>query len=491
MVTETSSANTASAASIVQTLGSGSGVDTAALVTALVEAQFAAKNAQLTAKDNALTAQVSSVASLQSGISGFASALTTLVKGGTLATQPTSSDTKVLTATAQPGAKLANLSAAIAVTKLAAAQSATTATALASRTTVVGTGVLTLTFGKATVASGKMSAFTAGSAAPVKITIDSAHQTLDGIASAINAAATGVTASIVTNADGTAKLSLKGPTGADKAFTLAGDTTKMKTLNVGVNQTTTTIGTAAVDAALTLDGVAVTRSSNTITDLIDGVKLNLLTTTAAGASVTLGRTRPTAGLSQAVTDFVDTFNQLQGILKTATDAKTGPLRTDTAANTLVRSLRTLTSTKLVTGAPTGAPTTLAEIGVATNRDGTLSVNAAQLGAALTKWPDTIEAMFADVTPVGSGASGYGIGAALNAISTAATSKTAGLGASTTSYTNAKTKIADAEAKAADDAATLKTRLTKQFAGMDARVAAYKSTQTFLKAQVDAWNSQNK
>jgi flagellar hook-associated protein 2 len=139
----------------------------------------------------------------------------------------------------------------------------------------------------------------------------------------------------------------------------------------------------------------------------------------------------------------------------------------------------------VSGGVAGAPTTLAEIGVRTNRDGTLAVDATTLTNALMKFPDTVEAMFAD----GKGASGKGVSAALTAISDAAINTTTGLGASTMRYTQAQADLSEDQADLAAAGTVMTTRLTAQFAAMDARVAAYKSTLTFLEQQVDAWNSE--
>lgn len=490
MVTTTATGTSAvSGSSILTSLGAGSGVDTASLITSLVQAQFAARNAALAKQDSTVTAQISSVAKVQSGITGFNAALKSLVKGGTLVTQPTSSDSSIVTASALPGAKLSGLAASVEVDRLATAQIATSATAFASRSATVGTGTLTLTLGSATVADGAITAFTAGSKAPVTIAIDSAHQTLDGIATAINAAAAGVTASIVTNADGTAKLTLKGATGSTQGFTLSGDGA-LAALNVGKDQSTTTIGSAALNAQLKLDGVAVERASNSVKDLIDGVQLNL-TGASVGKTVTLGNTPPTDALIQAVNDVVTTYNQFLADLKTETDGATGPLRNDYNATGLVRALRGLTLTTLATGAA-GAPTNLASIGVSTNKDGTLSVDSAKLTAALTKTPDAVEALFAD----GTGATGGGLSAALDAITTAAVDKQVivngqtehvGLVGSTALYTAAKTKVTDDETKVATDTTAYQERLTKQYAASDAKIAAYKASQTALQNQIDQWN----
>jgi len=478
----TTTTTATSSSQIALALGAGSGVDSAAIVTALINAQFAGKLSALSTKTDAATAQISEVAKLQSGVTGFASALTALIKGGTLVNQPTSSNSAAVGVTPVSGATIAHLDSTLTVSHLATAQAATTATPVASKTTAVGTGNLTLTFGTATVTDGAMTAFTAGGATPVTIAIDSAHQSLGGIATAINAANAGVTASVITDVDGSARLSIKGTTGSAQAFTLSGDTPALSALDIGVGESATTIGTAAANAALTLDGVAVERASNSFTDLIDGVKINLTGT----GTTTLGSSRPTSALTQAVNDYVDTYNQLHAIIVEATDVQKGTLRQDSATAAMARALTALPLTSLVTGAATGVPTSLAEIGVATNRDGTLSVRADVLQKMLDKYPDAVEAIFAD----GTGASGHGLGGALNAIATAATDAETGLAASTIRYTAVKSDLADQQDKLNTQEDVVKTRLTQQYSAMDAQVAAYKSTQSFLTAQIAAWNKPN-
>lgn len=483
--TTSSTSSTVNGSSIVKTLGSGSGIDTAALVDSLVEASFSAKNAALKSKEDALTTQISSIAQLQSDITGFASSLDSLVKGGTLAAQPTSTNSSVLTATALAGAKLANLSATVEVDRLATAQAAISNTTFPSRTATVGTGTLTITLGTATVANGSMSAFTAGSADAINVTIDDTNNTLDGIAKAINLAKPGVTATVITDVDGTARLSIKGTTGSANAFTVSGDSTALQQFNVGVGATGTTINSAAGNAQLKLDGVAVERASNTVSDLIDGVQLNLASA-SVGNPVTLGSTQPTAAIKQAMSDFVTTYNQIQAELKTQLDPITGPLKNDTATNALWQSLRGLTLLPMLRGQSAGTPTTLAELGVATNRDGSLTLDTTQLSTAMTNYPDAVEAMFS----TGVLSSGDGLNAAFQSISLASQSSIYGLAASTKTYTANKTTVSTAETQSATDAATMKTRLTQQFAAMDSKVASYKSTQTFLTAQIASWNAQS-
>ena len=84
---------------------------------------------------------------------------------------------------------------------------------------------------------------------------------------------------------------LKGATGAAQAFTLTAtedpSAPGLAALNVGVGATGTTIGTAAQDAIVAFDGVAVKRSTNAFSDLISGVKLDLVSA-QPGTMVTIG-----------------------------------------------------------------------------------------------------------------------------------------------------------------------------------------------------------
>jgi flagellar hook-associated protein 2 len=198
-------------------------------------------------------------------------------------------------------------------------------------------------------------------------------------------------------------------------------------------------------------------------------------------ATTLGATAPTANLSQAVTDFVSAYNELRATVAAELDPQGGELRNDPSARNLLRSLGTLTITSL---APNGddAPRTLADIGVRTARDGSLSVDTARLSRMLSTFPDAVEKMFAR----GTGAADGGLSAALSAIVARATDPEAGLDAVVSRYQDAQDRITDAQAATAAKAEAMTERLTRQFAGMDARVAAYKSTQNFLKQQVDAW-----
>jgi flagellar hook-associated protein 2 len=488
-MTTTSPTAASSGSSILTALSANNGIDTTSLVGNLVSATYDPKTSAITAKETANAAKISALATLSNGIDAFSTALTTLIAGGTLFTQPTSSNPAVLTATAKAGAQIGSLSAQLTVRQVAQAQSLVSGY-FANGGATVGTGKLTLASG-------------AGS---VDIVIDPSNNTLSGVARAINASGVGVTAAVVTDANG-ARLTLKGPTGATNAYTLTpapgsdpglsvlafgasgmsvsgaavlspalADATTAKVgqgsyaLTVGGATQTLTIDasndtldglataingaglglTAAIvtdsagsrlsitdgsgsvpaftlapqggaqssaarftypapangmtqaqtaqDAIVRVDGVDVTRASNTIDDLIDGVTLKL-GAASPNETVSLGATRPTEAIKQGVGDFVAAYNELKAQIDTATAVTTtdadgkitaGALYNNSAIRTMQKQLAQLTSTVLNTG---GGPRTLSEIGVSTNRDGTLSLDNALLTKQLATYPDAVEAMF--------------------------------------------------------------------------------------------------
>ncbi len=449
---------------LLKGLSAGSGVDTGTLVTSLVSAQFAARTAALKTKSDTIIAQISGVSTLKSTMTGFSTALANLVKGGSLQTQPASSNGAILSATAQSGAKLSGLSASITVARLATGQVARTTSPVlaADRAKPLGTGALTLNVG--------------GGA---DIPIDIGNGSIDAVAAGINASKSGVTASVVTDAQGGAYLSVKGATGSANAFTLQGKDKTTLDIGVGTADNTSVVSTAQ-NALLTVDGIDVERPSNTVDDLVVGVTLQLKSVSTIPVSLT--STAPTDALTQAINDVVTTYNEVLATITEQTDPITGNLRADPAAKSLLSSLKALISKPLVGGAIAGLPRTLSELGVATNTDGTLRVDATLLAKQLAAYPDTVESMFAP-----SGTNALGLSATLSALTTSATSTLTGLGASTVRYTAAQSDVTKQQDKVTDQSAQLTTRLTQQYASMNSRVSAYKSTQTFLTNQIAAWN----
>lgn len=465
--------------SITTALGAGSGIDIGTLVPALVEAQFSAKTKRLTAQSETLTAQVSSVAKLKSAITGFDKALKALAESGSLTTQPSSSNTQALRVSAIAGGGTAPVGGTVEVKQLAQGQAATMREPV-SATAPFQTGKLSFTMGTETKAEDGTYSFAPGTS--FDIDIADAGTNLAGIAAKINAAKKGVTATVVRDGEGV-RLQLKGPSGAASAFRVGGTANPdadpaaaaLSTLNVSRDAgSPAAIGVDARDAVLVLDGAEFRRSSNTVTDLMDGVRMEL----AAPGTSTLTSAAPTTAITQAVQDFVATYNEMLGVLKEETNAATGVLKGDSATAALTTGLKRLTTQILTTGGAAGAPKMLADLGVATARDGTLSVDTRKLTAVMTNFPAEVEAMFAEKK---------GLPAAMSKLATDASSSVYGLTAAGDRYSKLqKRNAADTTALTAQ-AEAAKTRLTRVYAAMDSRVSAYKATQSFMDNQIKAWN----
>ncbi|MEH3040336.1 MAG: flagellar filament capping protein FliD [Sphingomonas paucimobilis] len=479
----TTTTTKATTPNLANALGAGSGVDTAALVKSLVEAQFANKNARLTRQAETLTAQVSAVSELKSGITGFATALTTLAETGGLTTQLTSSSAAVKVSVAK-GATVSSLNANVTVARLATPQVAVTKESF-STTGSVGTGTLQLQMGSVK----SDGTFASNGTTIPPITIDSSDAaSLQKVADKITAAKAGVTASVVTDANGQ-RLVLRSTDGANQAFTLKATpdsgSTGLERLNVDFDDSTTDgaeVVTRAGNAVFSIDGVPMVSASNSVTGA-QGVNLELKAVTTDGP-VTLSSSKPTEALTEAVNNVVAAYNEMLASVNKATDAITGELRADPAAQAMKRSLQKLTSVDL-TGKSDGSPTTLASIGVATNTDGTLRVDKTLLASAIANNPDAVEAMFAAASG-SDGTTGKSLPAALNRIAATAKSTTLGLGASDKRYAEAQGALAKEQAKVAEQTEVTSTRMTQQFAASEARVAAYKAQQTFMENQIKMW-----
>lgn len=533
------------ASSIAATLGIGSGIDTAALVTSLVNAVQAPKEAQLDARETQNTAKISGLADAANAIDTFASALNTLIAGGSLYTQPSSSDASILGASALAGARISGLSSTVEVLQLAQAQTLVSGN-LASAGTPVGLGTLTLTLGSASA----------------NIVIDSSNNSLTGLAKAINGSAMGVTASVIQDTQG-ARLVLKGLTGEAKAFTLTagGDAdADLTRFTYAPGGGTMTLAQTAQDAKLRLDGVDVTRATNSFSDLLPGVQFDLKKA-VPGTIVSLGTTSPADAIRQAVGDVVSAYNQLKVTLDAATAPKNadgtggGPLRGDPGIRDMQQRLSQITLTVL-SSAGTG-PKTLAEIGVKTQRDGSLALDSARLDQMLADDPGGVEALFNPgqssssplititsavgkakpgtytianivagpppsgtingfaaiasgnrliasaisgvaglvIEPLGDVASATitvdpGLGGTLQAIRDALRASTGALTTSQNSAAAETKRIADDRTKMEATITAYHDRLVTQFTAMDAKVAAFKATQSYLDQQIKVWTNSN-
>ncbi|HEX4846700.1 MAG TPA: flagellar filament capping protein FliD, partial [Novosphingobium sp.] len=208
-----------------------------------------------------------------------------------------------------------------------------------------------------------------------------------------------------------------------------------------------------------------------------------LTGTNPGAPATIRFSDPAAAASTFMNDLVGALNELAGQLKAQTDPLSGDLARDSGARALRRALSQLAGSTVMPGASPGEPKTLADLGLATNRDGTFRLDTARLTATLKASPDGVAAMF--TTGIN------GVFATFDRLSRrlTAASDPGTLAGSLSRLTAQKRDLGDEAAKLAEAQDALRARLSRQFAGVDSRVAASKSTLSFLQNQIDAWNAQ--
>lgn len=452
--------------SIANSLGFGSGIDIPKLVGDLASASRDPKVARISTLTQQNQARISAVAQAQSDLVGFADSLEQMIADGSLRSTPTVSDESVLAATARAGLSADSFSATIVIDSLARAQTAYS-DIVADKSAAIGTGTMTLSVGGTTKT----------------ITIDATNNSLEGLATAINGSGAGVTASIVADTGGS-RIVLKGPTGEANAFTLtadAGADPALAAFGYGTGGGMT-LGQSATNANFTIDGIAYSRASNSIDDIIPGMSLTLKKA-APGQPVDIGASRPLDMIRQTVGDFVSVYNQLKKSLTTAASLSgtTGSLRT------LERDLSDMVNKVLTSGSDIAR---LSDIGISSAKDGTLTVDTTKLEKALTADAGAVEALFSprrDATHTAE--SDPGIAGILDAIRDKAVASDGVIGRVSKTLADKSSSLADQLAKVEEREAAYKARLEKQYSALDVKLNAFKATQAYLEQQIKMWSNQ--
>ncbi len=476
---------------ILNTLGSGSGIDTARLISDLTAAQRGQVDATLHKRSESNAAQVSALAAVRSGLDAFVNALGNLTTGGDLTTQPESANVGALGIARDLSVPVAApVDATIVVQQLATVQTVVS-DRYTSAAAPVGLGTLTLTLGTLTASGGVPSAFASGTRTPVGIAITAANNSLTGLRDSINAAKVGVTASILDDGQG-ARLVLRGTSGATSGFTLAatpagaavaGDPSLDSLAFAPGANSPVALVSAAANARLSVDGVAIERTTNQIADALPGYTLSLHRADAA-TPVQVRAARDDGLLKQTVSNYVAAYNAMMGVVtgydRGGTNASTaGPLYGQSAIRGFEVQLSALSARAF-------GGTTLAALGIQTARDGTLSVDDATLSTAIAADPARIETIF---TGSGTGTD-KGIAGAVKAMRDGLTASGGGFATYSKRLTQDATTIARDTGALDTRTSAYSAKLAKQFAAMEAAVAAYKSTGSFLTQQIDVWTGRN-
>jgi len=365
---------------ILPSVGLGSGLDIGSIVTALVNSDKSAAQNQIDTSTKSVTLKLSGVGSLKSALTTFQSALTALNSS----TNPqfagfsaTSGSPSVLTATTDNTAVAGNYS--IQVNNLATSSKVSSASFSGGATSAIPSGTLTIS------QNGTNYNVTIPANATLQSTRDAINSTLAG---------NGISANIVTDSSGASRLVFGSTTtgaGSDLSVSGIAGLTIDGTQAMPVPPTASSSGAVnglAQDASISIDGLAVTSKTNTVTGAISGMTLNLLSGGGAGSTSTVTVGTNTTGLQTSIQTFVTAYNSLMntiGTLSTATtDASGNNVPAAFTGDSLPRALISSIRGVLTTPGPGSQLAVLSQLGVGTDpTTGNLNFNSTTFNRAMT------------------------------------------------------------------------------------------------------------
>jgi len=352
---------------IIKSLGAAD-LDTKELTTNLVKAIKEPRQKLIDLEKKKADVAISNLSLLKNALSTLKSAATEIGSVSKLnKLSLTSSDTSTATLSSADGGAIAlagNYS--LTVSQLARPQRSVSDPGYANSTSVISSSEAL-----------KLNLTLAGTTKTVDI---STTTTASGLVSAINSAGLDISARLINTNDGSAspyKIVVQGPEGASNAFTMTfykSDGTTPATSPPTFSTAAEKGGQTSADSDITLNGLRLKRSSNTITDAINGVSINLLktnTTTTTNLNVAFDGSALVTGVS----NFVESVNLINDFIKRATGPK---VENDDIAGSLqgdatIKTIRSTIRSKLIAAAPAGSGNVPAwsALGVVFNREGVL------------------------------------------------------------------------------------------------------------------------
>lgn len=385
----------------ISSLGVGSGLDLSGLVENLLAAERAPIENSLNRQQAKLVSDLSGVGLMKASLSGFQSSLSGVSNASSFSTRTISNNnTDALTASTDNTAEAGTYN--IDINTLASSQSLASA-AYSSTTDIVGTGTIQIRFG--TITGPGFSSFAVNADKAIQnITIDATNNTLAGLKDTINDGDYGVTAAIVNDGSGFRLTLTSDDTGASNAMEISitdtgdandTDASGLSALAYNALATNLTETQTATDASIAINGLAITSQTNTLTEVIEGVTLNLQETTVASLRLTVDES--SAQLKKSIRDVVEAYNEmivnlndLSSVGSTTTQA--GILFGDASLRNFTNGLfRVMTSP--VDGLD-GDITALSSIGITTQADGTLAIDEGRFSSVIDDNPVDAVALFA-------------------------------------------------------------------------------------------------
>ena len=338
---------------------SGQGIDVASTVTQMVT--------QLQATETPYKNQLTALQSQDTVISNLGSLLSTL-----------SSDISALT---DPAGVLSGKQGSSSDTNTLALLSADTTATAGSHTVTVQQLAQTSTEASSAVGtndtlSGSFT-FHIGSGSSQTLSVDPANDTMAGLAATINQASIGVSASVVTDSSGSRLSLISQTSGAAGQITIDSSALTDTTTGTGVSLIA---GQPGQDAQFTVDGIQTTSASNTITGAIPGVTMQLLgTSTQPPVQVEIDN--DTSSVTTALSTMVKDYNAVVSALSAQEGKDASGNAEPLYGSPIISQLQQMLSSALTTPSGTSL-TSMTQIGLSLNSDGTLALDTDQLTTAL-------------------------------------------------------------------------------------------------------------
>lgn len=443
--------------------GPGSGYDTQAIVKALVGAEKAPKQTQITDQQKDTTIKLSAVGTVKSALETYRTAIAKLNNVSAFnGLAATSSEDKNVKVTLGDGASSGKY--VVVVSELATASKVTSKVFAGGET------------GSAN-SSGTDQTLTINQGDKSYDVLVPAGATLKEVRESINTqlSAQGISANVLTDANGGRLVIGSNTTGVDTDITLSGDSDLVQ----GYDK-----GTPAQNAKYTIDGIAMESTSNKVTSAISGVTLDLVAKDK-DKPITINVASNTDTLKTSVQSFVTAYNALLTSINTQTkvtatgDASTttaGALTGDASMRQLVNSLRS----ELVNSTGSGSVGSLAQMGVTTDlKTGLLSLDDKTWDKAVVKGATDIAKMF-------TGDSGL-----VSRMNKATESYVGTTGSLATRVTDLNTKLTDLTTQQAEldrRMEALQTSLTAKYTAMDTMIAQLNASSSSIMTTLNSLNN---
>lgn len=468
--------------------GVGSGLDVNSIVTQLVAIERQPLQA-LQTKATTLQSQLSLYGSIKSQVSALKDASAALASSSSWAIQSaTSSNTAA--ATVSVDATATPTSFALDITRLARSQTTASRSIATGGSLGAGTGTGQLSIQLGSWGSAGAGPFVAGAGAAVNININETDN-YAAIASAINAANAGVKATVLKSGN-TERLSFQSTTsGSDVGFSIASnggfaalDSLSFTSLANGsesaAGMESSQVG---LNATFKINGVSVESATNTVSNVVPGVTLNLAQTTAGGSPVQIDVVQDKVALQKNIQAFADAYSALNKTLADSTryvqGGRSGALQGDSTTVGLQGLMR-----KIIGSSSTGSTyARLSEVGLEQQTDGSMKLNTTKLATAMGD-VSNLQKLF---TTNNSNPATNGFGLKLRDLARGLLAADGTVSNKSTALQGAISRNGDEQERVSERAARVEKRLRAQYSALDTQMAKISGLSSYVTAQLAQWN----